>query len=141
MKARKPMSRKTFNLNMDILPLDELCSQGRHYITGKDGDYADLLIEEIRMIEVAARMTPREAIVFEWHMRGLNNVQIAQKMHRDESTIRQTLRRAFRKWDSIPDKGAFTSVAESQGAKTAREYFSGIVPDPPKNILHARIGE
>jgi DNA-binding NarL/FixJ family response regulator len=80
-----------------------------------------LLWKEVRLIEKRAHMTDWQAIVWEWHLRGFSNIQIAEFFNKSESTVRQHLDSAFKKAEEVSNLGMMTVIVETLGFDAMRE--------------------
>lgn len=87
------------------------------------GPFEGLLKIEIRKLERKANMTHRQALIWEWHLRGLANDQIADVLAIDESTVRQALDVAFAKAEAAEYRGVLTAMVESQGWRAVMELL------------------
>ena len=85
------------------------------YTPDTAGPFASLLWFEVRHIERAARMTVLQAVVFEWHLRGIETEGIAGVIGRTPATVTALLNKALNKAGQCRHIGLITCLIESFG--------------------------
>ncbi len=80
-----------------------------------EGPYSALLWQEVRRMEMTSKMTAKQASVFEWHLIGLTNVEIARLLGISEAAVRKNLTLARKKAARCRDVGILTVLVESCG--------------------------
>jgi DNA-binding NarL/FixJ family response regulator len=95
----------------------------------------EVCTDELAHIEKATGMTPLQAVVFEGHLLGRSNCEIGRKLGRHESTIRQHLAEAVKKYAQYPNRGVISAMADTFGLRAVRDYLAD---HPEANTARSR---
>lgn len=108
----------------DIAEYDPIMPTEDDYAYIETGPFACLIKAEIRQIAVRARMTARQAQVFEMAMNwGLDNYAIGDILNLDESTVRYHLEAAIKKAKKLKHVGVMTVIVETFGWAGLRDLM------------------
>mgnify|MGYP001164246009 CR=1 FL=1 len=100
----------------DIAEYDPIMPTENDYAYIETGPFVYLIKAEILNITIRARMTARQAQVFEMAMNwGLDNVAIGDILNLDESTVRYHLEAAIKKAKKLKHVGVMTVIVETFG--------------------------
>lgn len=106
----------------------------RHYVFGPGCDAteeADLLWEDLRECFYQAGLTPRQRFALAKAIELMPFCEIGRRMGVDESVVREHVRAAYRKLDSLPPGtcGCWTVLIEECGGwSQVRHHLTRIVP-------------
>lgn len=108
----------------DIAEYDPIMPTEDDYAYIETGPFAYLIKAEILNITIRARMTARQAQVFEMAMNwGLDNVAIGDILNLDESTVRYHLEAAIKKAKKLEHVGVMTVIVETFGWAGLRDLM------------------
>jgi len=110
--------------NLDDIEYDPIMPTEDDYAYIETGPFAYLIKAEILNITIRARMTARQAEVFEMAMNwGLDNYAIGDILHLDESTVRMHLSAAIAKAQRLEHVGVMTVIVETFGWAGLRDLM------------------
>ncbi len=110
--------------NLDDIEYDPIMPTEDDYAYIETGPFAYLIKAEILNITIRARMTARQAQVFEMAMNwGLDNVAIGDILNLDESTVRYHLEAAIKKAKKLKHVGVMTVIVETFGWAGLRDLM------------------